>query len=91
MEKGLWSRAPLKVILKGASCRDVYLFFIASGIGRDIAIQLSKCGANVIAVGRSRDLLGKNDMIDIKKHHFLINDLRDSKRFYITLQSSRTF
>lgn len=27
------------------------------GIGRDIAIQLSKCGAQVIAIGRSRDLL----------------------------------
>ncbi|XP_018564017.1 L-xylulose reductase [Anoplophora glabripennis] len=29
------------------------------GIGRDIAIQLSKCGAKVIAVGRSADLLDK--------------------------------
>nr|CAI5862091.1 unnamed protein product [Callosobruchus analis] len=27
------------------------------GIGKDIAIQLSKCGAKVIAVGRSKDLL----------------------------------
>lgn len=29
------------------------------GIGRDIAIQLSKCGAKVVAVARSKELLGK--------------------------------
>nr|CAH7744496.1 unnamed protein product [Callosobruchus chinensis] len=28
-----------------------------SGIGKDIAIQLSKCGAKVVAVGRSKELL----------------------------------
>ncbi|KAJ8923029.1 hypothetical protein NQ315_001577 [Exocentrus adspersus] len=31
----------------------------SKGIGRDIAVQLSKCGAKVVAVARSKDLLDK--------------------------------
>lgn len=38
---------------------DKLFNIIFTGIGRDIAIKLSKCGAKVIAVGRSRDLLGE--------------------------------
>lgn len=42
-------------------------FFVSSGIGRDIAVQLSKCGAKVTGIGRSKDLLGKYDIFKLFK------------------------
>lgn len=39
--------------------KEIHILSVIWGIGRDIAIQLVKCGAQVLAVGRSKDLLSE--------------------------------
>lgn len=41
---------------------SIFILFIFTGIGRDLAKQLALCGAEVIAVSRSTNLLGKNSL-----------------------------
>ncbi|CAH1154676.1 unnamed protein product [Phaedon cochleariae] len=48
-----WSKT--EGVLK--NCGPIDLLVNNAGIGRDIALQLSKCGAKVIAVGRTKDQL----------------------------------
>ncbi|KAG5864241.1 hypothetical protein JTB14_010331 [Gonioctena quinquepunctata] len=52
------------------------------GIGRDIAIQLSKCGAKVVAIGRSKELLGslKNEAPSIDTLQLDISNWNETEK-----------
>ncbi|MBL1408481.1 SDR family oxidoreductase [Sphingobacterium faecale] len=68
----------MKIILNG---KKALVGGSSSGIGRAIAIELAKCGAEVTLMARSEEklkvLLSELDSSQGQKHHYLVTDFND--------------
>jgi hypothetical protein len=70
----LWLPVPPKVRFHPRKLFDKLR--LLAGIGRDIAKRLVKCGAQVVAVGRNRQQLGKHvvHLLDLFGVHLLLQN-----------------
>jgi hypothetical protein len=70
----LWLPVPPKVRLHPRKLSDKLR--LLAGIGREITKRLVKCGAQVVAVGRNRQQLGKHDvhLLDLSGVHLLLQN-----------------
>jgi hypothetical protein len=70
----LWLQVPPKVRFHPRKLSDKLR--LLAGIGRDIAKRLVKCGAQVVAVGRNRQQLGKHvvHLLDLFGVHLLLQN-----------------